>query len=69
MGPSTKLLESSPPLDTNTASPVADSGCEPWRLSGWAIRAGVPKLRDDAAAGGMHGDCDQALYLHLFRTP
>jgi len=31
--------------------------------------SGVPKLRNDAAAGGMHGVCDQAPSAHLIRAP
>ena len=31
--------------------------------------AGVPKLRNDASAGGMHGVCDQAPSAHLIRAP
>jgi len=40
-----------------------DIGCRQWLRTaahvGMGNSAGVPKLRNDAAAGGMHGVCDE----------
>jgi hypothetical protein len=49
------------------------TGCRQWLRTAAHVRmgnsAGVPKLRNDAAAGGMHGVCDQAPSAHLIRAP
>jgi len=56
-------------LTVEKVTSEADSGGDPPRMSGWAIAPGVPKLRHDASAGGMHGVCDQAPSAHLIRAP
>src|SRR6266446_2129927 len=45
------------------------AGREPLDQVGMGNSAGVPKLRDDAAAKGMHRVGDPTPSAHLFRTP